>query len=96
MLVHAAMAASLGLNPEALFSSHSSSYSSPFLSGYAPQRFPAADNTVVDDAAAFSSELDDLCQLEYSPASLIDGAGAGAGGDRNEKSMYVHVYAPKI
>jgi len=66
------------------------------MSGYAPQRFPAADNTVVDDAAAFSSELDDLCQLEYSPASLIDGAGAGAGGDRNEKSMYVHVYAPKI
>ena len=59
------------------------------MSGYAPQRFPAADNTVVDDAAAFSSELDDLCQLEYSPAPLIAGAGGGAGDDRDEKSMYV-------
>jgi hypothetical protein len=89
LLVHAAMAASLGLNPEALFSSYSSSYSSPFMSGYAPQSFPAANNTV-DDAAAFSSELDDLCQLEYSPTPLVAGAGGGSGDDRNDKSMYVH------
>ncbi|PAN17586.1 hypothetical protein GQ55_3G133500 [Panicum hallii var. hallii] len=81
------MAASLGLNPEALFSSYSSSYSSPFMSGYAPQSFPAANNTV-DDAAAFSSELDDLCQLEYSPTPLVAGAGGGSGDDRNDKSMW--------
>ncbi|TKW25315.1 hypothetical protein SEVIR_3G111000v4 [Setaria viridis] len=81
------MAASLGLNPEALFSSFSSSYYSPFMSDYAPS-FPAANNAV-DDAAAFSAELDDLCRFEYSPAApVFASAGGGAGGDdRNDKSM---------
>ncbi|CAL4910038.1 unnamed protein product [Urochloa decumbens] len=78
------MAASLGLNPEALFSS----YSSPFMSDYAPSLFPAA-NHAVDAAAVFSAELDDLCQFEsFSPAPILAGAGGGAGDDRNDKSMW--------
>ncbi|CAN6340852.1 unnamed protein product [Urochloa humidicola] len=78
------MAASLGLNPEALFTS----YSSPFImSDYAPS-FPAT-NHAVDATAAFSAELDDLCQFEYSPAPIVAGSGgSGAGDDRNDKSMW--------
>ncbi|CAN6336481.1 unnamed protein product [Urochloa humidicola] len=76
------MAASLGLNPEALFSS----YSSPFMSDYAPS-FPVANHAV--DAAAFSAELDDFCQFDsFSPAPILTGAGSGAGDDRNDKSMW--------
>jgi len=78
------MAASLGLNPEALFASYSSAYSSssPFVSDYAAS-FPAA----VDSATAFSAELDDLHHFDYSPAPIFTAVGAGAGGDRNEKMM---------
>ncbi|OEL26928.1 putative WRKY transcription factor 50 [Dichanthelium oligosanthes] len=80
------MAASLGLNPEALFtSSYLSSYSSPFMSDYATS-FPAAANAI--DAAAFSAELDDLRQFDFSPAPLSAGAGPGSGDDRNDKSMW--------
>nr|CAB3464150.1 unnamed protein product [Digitaria exilis] len=77
------MAASLGLNPEALFSS----YSSPFMADYAPASFPAANNATVD-AAAFLAELDGLHdQFEYSPAPIFT-TGAGAGDDRNEKKIF--------
>jgi hypothetical protein len=77
------MAASLGLNPEALFPSYSSAYSSPFMS--------AAANAVDYSATAFSAELDDLHHFDYSPAPIFAGAGAGTGGDRNEKMMYVDI-----
>jgi len=82
------MAASLGLNPEALFTSYSSAYSSsPFMSDYAASFPPAA---IDYSATAFSAELlDDLHHFDYSPAPIFTGAGAGAGGDRNEKMMYV-------
>ena len=82
------MAASLGLNPEALFTSYSSAYSSsPFMSDYAASFPPAA---VDYSATAFSAELlDDLHHFDYSPAPIFTSAGAGAGGDRNEKMMYV-------
>ncbi|CAN6331628.1 unnamed protein product [Urochloa humidicola] len=79
------MAASLGLNPEALFTS----YSSPFIMSDYATSFPAA-NHAVDAAAAFSAELDDLCQFEYSPAPILAGGGSGGSGDddRNDKSMW--------
>ena len=82
------MAASLGLNPEALFTSYSSAYSSsPFMSDYATSFPPEA---VDYSTTAFSAELlDDLHHFDYSPAPIFTGAGAGAGGDRNEKMMYV-------
>lgn len=90
------MAASLGLNPEALFASYSSAFSSssPFMSDYAAS-FPFPPAAAVDSAAtAFSAELiDDLHHFDYSPAPIFAagaaGAGAGAGADRNEKTMYV-------
>jgi hypothetical protein len=85
------MAASLGLNPEALFPSYSCAYSSsPFMSDYEVS-FPAAANAVDYSATAFSTELDDLHHFDYSPAPIFAGAGAGAGGDRNEKMMYVDI-----
>lgn len=80
------MATSLGLNPEDLFTSYSSSYysSPPFMSDYAASFTPAAG-----DSTAFSSELDDLHHFDYSPAPIVTAAGAGAGGgDRNEKMMW--------
>nr|ADF42578.1 putative pathogenesis protein [Phyllostachys edulis] len=69
------MAASLGLNPEAFFSS--CPYSSPFLADYAP-KFPAV-------AADFSAELDDHRPSEYSPAPVF--AGAGDDHNDNDKTM---------
>nr|AJA90792.1 transcription factor WRKY1 [Bambusa emeiensis] len=69
------MAASLGLNPEAFFSSYP--YSSPFLADYAPN-IPATAA-----GADFSAELDDHHPFEYSPAPVF----AGAGDDHNEKTM---------
>lgn len=86
-----AMAASLGLNPEAIFSS----FSSPFMSDYAPPMSFQAGNNAVDDAAVFSAELDDLYRFEYSPAAaapVFASAGGGAGDDRNDdRSMYVYM-----
>jgi hypothetical protein len=83
------MATSLGLNPEDLFTSYSSSYysSPPFMSDYAASFTPAGG-----DSTAFSSELDNLHHFDYSPAPIVTAAGAGAGGgDRNEKMMYVYM-----
>jgi hypothetical protein len=77
--VHA-MAASLGLNPEAVFTSYTSS--PPFMSDYVAASFlPPA----VVDSTDFSAELDDLHHhLDYSsPAPTL----AGARSDRSEKQM---------
>ncbi|XP_062230952.1 probable WRKY transcription factor 50 [Phragmites australis] len=75
------MATSLGLNPEAFFTSYSCS--SPFMSDYAPS-FPAAS---VD--TTFSTELDDLHHFQYSPAPIFSVSGSGGAGDNcnNEKMM---------
>ncbi|KAL6607728.1 hypothetical protein ACP70R_040791 [Stipagrostis hirtigluma subsp. patula] len=70
------MAASLGLNPEAFFTSYS--YTSPFLADYEPS-LPAAP--AVD--TAFSCDLDD--HLEHSQAPIF--SGAGGDDDHNEKKM---------
>ncbi|XP_020394763.1 uncharacterized protein [Zea mays] len=74
------MAASLGLNPEAVFTSYTSS--PPFMSDYVAASFlPPA----VVDSTDFSAELDDLHHhLDYSsPAPTL----AGARSDRSEKQM---------
>jgi hypothetical protein len=86
--VHA-MAASLGLNPEAFFNPCSSySTSSPFMAADFMPSFPASGPL---DCAAFSTELDQhrLFDFEYSPAaSTFTDAGSGDH-DHNEKKMYV-------
>ncbi|KAJ1262010.1 hypothetical protein BS78_09G074000 [Paspalum vaginatum] len=83
------MAASLGLNPEALLTPFSSSYSSPFMDDYAPSFHQGASAVDAAAAAFFSAEFDDLHHHfeSYSPAPIFSAAGAGSGDDRNEKTM---------